>query len=410
MRRIVVTGYGVVSPVGIGIDSFWKAIVSGKNGVERITRFDPDGFDSQIAGEVKGFDPSTILSYKEIKRTARFVQFALFSAREAIQMSNIDLGREDPFRMGVVIGSGVGSLGAIEKEHKNLLEKGPGRISPFLIPKLITNEAAGVVAITFGLKGVNFCTVTACASGAYAIGEAYRTIQQDKADIMVCGGTESAITPMGVGGFCALKALSKKNDDPEHASRPFDRDRDGFIMAEGAGIVVLEELEHAKKRGANIYCELSGYGSTCDAYHITAPAPEGDAPAKAMNLALKEAGGYEGIIYINAHGTSTQLNDKIETRAIKKAFGNYAKKIPISSIKSVTGHTLGAAGAIEFIACCLAIRDKIIPPTMNLENPDPECDLDYTPNKARECNIKTAMSNSLGFGGHNASLVLKEFK
>jgi len=410
MRRVVVTGCGIVSPVGIGVDSFWEAIISGKSGIARITQFNPDKFDSQIAGEVKGFDPASILSYKEIKRTARFVQFALFSAKEAISESNLDFNKEDPFRVGVVIGSGIGSLEAIEKEHKVLLEKGPRRISPFLIPMLITNEAAGVVAITFGLKGPNFCTVTACASGAHAVGEAYRIIQQDKADIMLCGGAEAAITPMGVGGFCALKALSKRNDDPQHASRPFDKDRDGFIMAEGSGIIVLEELEHAKKRGAHIYCELAGYSATCDAYHITAPDPEGETPAMAMRQALKEAGAEGNNIYVNAHGTSTQLNDKMETRAMKRAFGSIAKDISISSTKSMTGHTLGAAGAIEFIVCCLAIKNKIIPPTMNLDSPDPECDLDYTPNKAKEANIKIAMSNSLGFGGHNASLVIKEFK
>ena len=411
MRRVVVTGCGVVSPVGIGVDSFWEAIISGKNGVGKITQFNADRFDSQIAGEVKDFDPSSILSPKEIRRTARFVQFALFSAKEAVNESNLDFNKENPFRAGVVIGSGIGSLNAIEKEHKVFLEKGPRRISPFLIPMLITNEAAGVIAITFGLKGVNFCTVTACASGAHAVGEAYRAIQQNKADIMLCGGTESAITPMGVGGFCALKALSKRNDDPEHASRPFDKDRDGFIMAEGSGIIVLEELEHAKKRGANIYCELAGYGVTCDAYHITAPDPDGEAPAVAMRQALKEARIKKGgNIYVNAHGTSTQLNDKMETRAMKKAFGSYAKDISVSSTKSMTGHTLGAAGAIEFVACCLAVKNKIIPPTINLDNPDPECDLDYTPNKAKERNVEAAMSNSLGFGGHNASLVMKEFK
>jgi len=410
MRRVVVTGCGIVSPVGIGVDSFWKAIISGKNGVERITQFNPDKFDSQIAGEVKNFDPSSILSPKEIKRTVRFVQFALSSAKEAVFESNLDFNKENPFRAGVVIGSGIGSLEAIEKEHKVFLEKGPRRISPFLIPMLITNEAAGVVAITFGLKGINFCTVTACASGAHAVGEAYRIIQQDKADIMLCGGTESAITPMGVGGFCALKALSKRNNDPQHASRPFDRDRDGFIMAEGSGIIVLEELEHAKKRGAYIYCELAGYGATCDAYHITAPDPDGETPATAMRQALKEAGVEDSNIYVNAHGTSTQLNDKMETKAMKKAFGARAKDISISSTKSMTGHTLGAAGAIEFIACCLVLKNKVVPPTMNLDNPDSECDLDYTPNKAKERDINVAMSNSLGFGGHNASLVMKELK
>ncbi len=410
MRRVVVTGCGVVSPVGIGVDSFWKALIAGKSGIGRITQFDPTQFDSQIAGEVKDFDPSSFLSSKEIKRTARFVQFALSAAHEAVKKSKLDMNNVDSFRCGTVIGSGIGSLEIIEKEHKTFLEKGPKRISPFLIPMLITNEAAGVVAITFGLKGANFCTVTACASGAHAIGEAYRMIKYGEADIMFCGGAEASLTPMGVGGFCALKALSTRNDNPQAASRPFDKDRDGFVMAEGAAVIILEELEHAKKRDAQIYCEVAGYGATCDAYHITAPEPEGKAPAKAMELALKEAEFKEEKIYINAHGTSTQLNDKMETAAIKRAFGSYTKEIVISSTKSMTGHTLGAAGAIEFVATCLAVKNKIIPPTINLDNPDPDCDLDYTPNKAREVNIKIGMSNSLGFGGHNASLVIKEFK
>ncbi len=410
MRRVVVTGCGVVSPVGIGVDSFWEALISGKSGIGRITQFDPTKFDSQIAGEVKDFDPSSFLSPKEIKRTARFVQFALSAAHEAFKESKLDMNNIDSFRCGTIIGSGIGSLEIIEKEHKIFLEKGPKRISPFLIPMLITNEAAGVVAITFGLKGANFCTVTACASGAHAIGEAYKMIKYDEADVMFCGGTEASLTPMGVGGFCALKALSTRNDNPQVASRPFDKDRDGFVMAEGAAVIILEELEHAKKRGAEIYCELVGYGATCDAYHITAPEPEGKAPAKAMELALKEAEFKEEKIYVNAHGTSTQLNDKMETAAMKRAFGSYAKEIVVSSTKSMTGHTLGAAGAIEFVATCLAVKNKIIPPTINLDNPDPDCDLDYTPNKAREVDIKIGMSNSLGFGGHNASLVIKEFK
>ncbi len=410
MRKVVVTGYGVVSPVGVRVDSFWNALIRGESGIDLITHFDACGFDSQIAGEVKNFDPSSFLSSKEIKRSARFVQFALCAAYEAFKESHLDVNNFDPFRIGVIIGSGIGSLEIIEEEHKILLSKGPKKISPFLIPMLITNEAAGVVAITFGLKGINFCTVTACASGAHAIGEAYRVIQQDNADIMICGGTEASITPMGVGGFCALKALSTRNSEPQRASRPFDKDRDGFIIAEGAGIVVLEELEHAKKRGANICCEISGYGATCDAYHITAPDPEGKAPAKAMELALKEAGVKEEKIYVNAHGTSTPLNDKMETIAMKKAFGNYIDNVVVSSTKSMMGHTLGAAGAIEFVVTCLALKNKIIPPTVNLDNPDPECDLDYTPHKARELDVKIGMSNSLGFGGHNASLVIKELK
>ena len=411
MQRVVVTGCGVVSPVGIEKDSFWNSLLKGKSGVGKITHFDASEFDSQIAGEVSDFDPTSFLSSKEVRRIPRFAQFSLKAAQEALDDSGLDLGSLDPYEIGTIIGSGVGSLETIEKEHKVLLERGPKKLSPFMIPMLITNEAAGHVAIRFKLKGVNFCTVTACASGAHAIGEAYRAIKQGKSKVVVCGGTEACVVPLGVGGFCALKALSRRNDDPERASRPFDRDRDGFIMAEGAGIVVLEELEHAKKRGAFIYGELAGYGATCDAYHITAPDPDGGAAVKAINNALEEAAvGLESDIYINAHGTSTQLNDKMETKAIKTVFGGHAKKLFISSTKSMTGHTLGAAGAIEFIASCLAIRDKVIPPTINYENPDPECDLNYTPNKAKEFELKIAISISLGFGGHNATLLVKEFK
>lgn len=410
-KRVVITGCGVVSPVGIGKDSFWESLVHGRSGVSRITQFDITEYDSQIAGEVKDFVPPSLLSIKEVRRVPRFVQFALTAAQEAFNESGIDMQKLNPYRAGVIIGSGIGSLETIEREHKVLLEKGPSRLSPFLIPMLITNEAAGNVAIYFKLQGVNFCTVTACASGAHAIGEAYRTIQQGRADIIVSGGTEASIVPLGVGGFCALRALSTRNSEPERASRPFERDRDGFVMAEGAGIVILEELKHAKKRGAVIYGELSGYGANCDAYHITAPNPEGHAAANAIEESLKEAGvPVEEKIYINAHGTSTELNDKMETKAIKKVFGSFAKKAYISSTKSMMGHTLGAAGAIEFIVCCLALKNKVIPPTINYENPDPDCDLNYTPNKSVEANIKVALSNSLGFGGHNATLLVKELK
>ena len=411
MRRVVVTGCGVVSPVGIGKDAFWESLIKGKSGIRKITQFDPSSFDSQIAGEVKDFDPSSFFSPKELKRTPRFVQFAIVSTYEALKDSSLNLEKIDPYRVGVIIGSGIGSLETVEKEHKVLLEKGPSRVSPFLIPMLITNEAAGCVAIRFNIKGVNFCTVTACASGAHAIGEAYRAIKDNKADVMICGGTEACITPLGVAGFCSLKALSTRNEEPERASRPFDRERDGFVIAEGCGIVILEELNFALKRGAPIYGELAGYAATCDAYHITAPSPDAEAPAKAMELAVKEAKiSLEDNIYINAHGTSTPLNDKVETKAIKKAFGNYAKKLWISSTKSMTGHTLGAAGAVEFIVICLALKNKIIPPTINYENPDPECDLNYTPNQAKEVDIKVALSNSLGFGGHNATLLVKSLE
>lgn len=409
-RRVVVTGSGIVSPVGIGKQVCWQNLIKGRSGISKITRFDAGQFDSQIAGEVKDFDPS-FLEVKERKRIPRFVQFALQAAREAVEESGLDLVKIDPYRVGVIVGAGIGSLETIEKEYKVFLEKGPSKISPFLIPKLITNEAAGNIAIFFNLKGVNFCTVTACASGAHAIGEAYRYIQSGKADVIIAGGTESCITPLGVGGFCSLKALSTYNDEPERASRPFDRRRDGFVISEGAGIVILEELNFARKRKADIQAEVIGYGVTCDAYHITAPDPSGEATSYAIKLALAEGKvSIEEPIYINAHGTSTPLNDKIETRAIKKVFKNFAKNsVVISSTKSMMGHTLGAAGAIEFIICCLAIKHKIVPPTINYEEPDPECDLNYTPNCAKEYNFKVALSNSLGFGGHNAALLVRKF-
>lgn len=411
MRRVVVTGRGVISSVGVDIDSFWESLIKGKSGVDKITHFDASEFDSQIAGEVNDFQPPSFLSSKDLRRTPRFVQFALAAAQQALIESNLNLDKIDPYQIGVIIGSGVGSLETVEKEHKTLLEKGPKKLSPFMIPMLLTNEAAGNVAMHFKLKGVNLCPVTACASGAHGIGEAYRVIREAKADVVVAGGTEACIVPLGVGGFCALKGLSRRNDQPQRASRPFDRDRDGFVMAEGAGIVILEELEHAKKRRATIYGELVGYGATCDAYHITAPDPSGEAPAKAMSIALEDAGvSLDQRIYLNAHGTSTKLNDWTETQAVKNTFGEKAKDIFISSTKSITGHALGAAGAIEFISCCLVINNKIIPPTINYENPDPECDLNYTPNQAKELDVSVAMSNSLGFGGHNATLLVKEFK
>ena len=409
-RRVVITGCGVVSPIGIGIHPFWQSLIAGKSGVSQITQFDPSLFDSKIAGEVGDFDPSQYFSYKEIRRTPRFVQFAIAASEQAVKDSGYNVEGHDPYRAGVVIGSGIGSLRSIETEHETYMTKGPRRISPFLIPMLITNEAAGTVAIRYHLKGINFCTVTACASGAHAVGAAYRLIKHDHADMIVSGGTESCITPLGVGGFCSMKALSRRNDEPTKASRPFDKDRDGFIMAEGAGIIVLEELQSALKRGAKIYGELSGYGATCDAYHITAPDPQGKAAARAIEDALKESKiSLDQPIYINAHGTSTQLNDKMETQAIKRAFENKTDKVMISSTKSMTGHTLGAAGAIEFIVSCLALQNKIIPPTINHAEPDPECDLDYTPNQPREVDVKVAVSNSLGFGGHNAALLVKKY-
>jgi len=411
-RRIVVTGCGVVTPVGIGKTVFWDSLVQGKSGVGTITAFDASQFETRIAGEVKGFSPPSFILPKDIRKTARFVQFALAASDQALQESGLAAHVTDPYRVGVIIGSGIGSLETIEKEIKNYFDKGPRRISPFMIPMLITNEAAGHVAIQYNLKGVNFCTVTACTSGATAIGEAYLAIKHSRADAIVCGGTEAAITHMGIGGFCALRALSNRNDAPEKASRPFEKGRDGFVMSEGAGIVILEELEHAKKRGAPIYAEVSGYGATGDAYHITAPDPEGDSGIKCMEYSLREAGLKLGAkeIYINAHGTSTELNDKMETKAIKKVFGAAAKDLYVSSTKSMMGHTLGAAGAIEFIVCCMVMKHKIIPPTINYEIPDPDCDLNYVPNKAVSANVKAALSNSFGFGGHNATLLVKEFK
>ena len=412
-RSVVVTGLGAISPIGNTIDEFWKSLLEGKSGVRRLSAFDPDYFSSKIAAEVRDFEPTKYVSAKDIKRMDRFVVFAIAAAKTAISDSRIDLDNEDRNRIGVLIGSGIGGLQTVEKEHAQYLalgpEKGPCRISPFLIPMLIVNMAAGQVSIAFGLKGPNSTVATACASGNHAIGDALRIIQRGDADVMVCGGAEAAITPMGFGGFCALRALSTRNDEPEKASRPFDKNRDGFVMGEGSGIVVLEEKERAVKRGATIYCELAGYGMSGDAFHMTAPDPEGDGGVRCMAAAMKDAGiKPEEVDYINAHGTSTTYNDRIETLAIKKVFGPHAKKLAVSSTKSVMGHLLGAAGGVELIACALAMKEGIIPPTMNYETPDPDCDLDYVPNKPRAAKIKVAISNSLGFGGHNATLVVKK--
>lgn len=409
-RRVVVTGLGVISAVGNDAPTFWKSLKEGESGVGPFTAFDASAFDSRIAAEVKGFDPALYgLSTKDTKRMDKFVLYAVAASRQAITDSGLDLAKEDCARIGVLIGSGIGSLHTIEKEFQVYMEKGPAKLSPFLIPMLIVNEASGNVAIIFGLKGPNSCVATACATGSHAIGDAFKVIERGDADVMVCGGTESALTYLGLGGFCALKGLSTRNNEPQKASRPFDRERDGFVMAEGCGVVVLESLEHARKRGARVYAEISGYGMTCDAYHMTAPDPEGDGAARSIKEALKDAGlNPEDVDYINAHGTSTKLNDKIETIAFKKALGSHARKVMISSTKSMTGHALGAAGGIEFIACCLVIKDGIVPPTINYEYPDPECDLDYVPNTARKANIEVCISDSLGFGGHNATLVVKK--
>ena len=415
-RRVVVTGLGVVSPVGNDVETFWKALLEGRSGVRRLACFDPTYFTSKIAAEVRDFDPSPYLSAKEIKRMDRFVQFAVVAAKLAMADAKIDMSKEDSDRTGVIVGSGIGGLHTIEVEHRQFIalgpEKGPGRISPFIIPMLIVNMATGQISITCGLKGPNSTVATACATGNHAIGDAMRIIQRGEADIMVSGGSEAATTHMGFGGFCALKALSTAyNDRPEKACRPFDKNRDGFIMGEGAGIVILEELGHALKRNANIYCEMAGYGMSGDAYHMTAPDPEGNGGVRCMTATLKDAGVKpENVDYINAHGTSTLYNDKIETLAIKKVFGAHAKKLAISSTKSVTGHLLGAAGGVEMIATALTLKNGIIPPTINYETPDPDCDLDYVPNKPRKAKVKVAMSNALGFGGHNATLLAKRFE
>lgn len=413
-RRVVVTGLGTVSPIGNAIDKFWNSLLEGKSGVKRLTSFDPTYYTCKIGAEVTNFDPSGYLTPKELKRMDRFVQFAVMAAKMAVADAKIDLNKEDRDRFGVLVGSGIGGLHTVEAEHRQYLalgpQKGPDRISPFLIPMLIINMASGQISITLGLKGPNSAVGTACATGNHSIGDAFRIIQRDEADAMICGGSEAAITVMGFGGFCALKALSLRNDDPTKASRPFDKNRDGFVMGEGAGIIVIEELEHALKRNAHIYCELIGYGMSGDAYHMTAPDPTGNGGVRCMVAALKDAGiKPEDVDYINAHGTSTLYNDKIETQAIKKTFGPHAKKLAISSTKSVMGHLLGAAGGVEMIVCALAIKHAIIPPTINYETPDPDCDLDYVPNKPRAHKIKVAASNALGFGGHNATLVVKKY-
>lgn len=390
---------------------FWNSLKEGKSGIRPITHFDASQFDCRIAGDVIDYNPLDYFNSKEARNLARFVQFASVASREAIAHARIDLAKIDLDRMGVLIGSGIGSIDTIEHEHQKYLERGPSKISPHFIPKIIINEAAGQVSIETGARGPATCVSTACSTATNAIGDAFRFIQFGDTDIMIAGGTESATTILGVGGFCALKALSQRNDDPTKASRPFDLNRDGFVMAEGAGVVILESLEHAKRRGAPILAEMIGYGRTSDAFHITAPESTGAGAAKAMELAVKDAGlKPPEISYINAHGTSTKLNDQVETLAIKKVFGEYAQKVPVSSTKSMTGHLLGAAGGVEFAACVLAIRDSIIPPTINYETPDPECDLDYVPNTARKTKITVAMSNSLGFGGHNASVVVKKFQ
>lgn len=411
-RRVVVTGVGMLTPVGNTAQETWQAVLQGKSGTGPLTQIDREKFKSKVAAEVKNFDPAQFLPPKEIKKSDRFVQFALATAQMALEDAKLDVTKEDSYRVGVLVGSGIGGLRTIEEQHRIYLEKGPGRISPFLIPMLIVNMAPGQISIRFKLRGPNNCVATACATGSMAIGDAGKIITRDEADVMLAGGTESCITALGFGGFDAMKALSTHNEDPATASRPFDKTRDGFVMGEGCGVLVLEELEHAKKRGARIYCELAGYGMTSDATHITAPDPKGEGAARCMANALADAGiKPQEVIYINAHGTSTPLNDKVETIAIKKVLGEEAaKKVMVSSTKSHMGHLLGASGGVEGALCALAVYEGMVPPTINYHHPDPECDLDYVPNEARRIRVRVALSNSLGFGGHNACVCFKEFQ
>jgi 3-oxoacyl-[acyl-carrier-protein] synthase II len=406
-RRVVVTGLGTVNPLAHSVPDYWSALLAGKSGVAPITLFDTSAFKVHFAGEVKNWTTEGKLEPKLAKHLDRYSQFALTAANEAIKDSGIDFTREDPFRCGSMVGSGIGGLFTWEEQHAIYLTRGPSRLSPFTIPKMIANSATGTISIEHGLMGPNTAVATACSTAAHALGDAFHNIKWDMADVMVSGGAEAGITPMGLGGFVACRALSMRNDDPPRASRPFDKDRDGFVLGEGAGILILEEYEHAKKRGAKIYCEVLGSGNTADANHITAPHPEGAGASRAMVNAVKEAGwNFNDVDYLNAHGTSTELGDKAETLAVKKVFGPHAHKLAISSTKSMIGHLLGASGGAEAIACALMIRHGVMHPTINLETPDPECDLDYVPNKARERRVRKVLSNSFGFGGHNASLAL----
>ncbi len=409
--RVVVTGLGLVTPVGIGVEESWANIIAGRSGVGPVTKFRADGYACRIAAELKGFEPGQFMPMKLIKRLDPFVQYALATAHMAWKDSGLDMDREDPNRVGVITGCGLGGLGSIEFFRDVLVKKGPRRVSPFFIPMAIPNMASGQISILFNAKGPNTVVCTACAAGTHAIGQAFKEIQRGAADVMFCGGAEAVITELALAGFSSLKALSTRNDDPEHASRPFDRDRDGFIIGEGAGMLILESLEHAQKRGANIRAEVCGFGVTADAYHMTAPPADGEGGARCMKEALKDAGMRpEDIDYINAHGTSTPLNDSCETQAIKNVFGDHAYKIPVSSTKSMTGHLLGGAGGIEAVFCVKALEDGTIPPTINYETPDPECDLDYVPNEARSMEMDSIMSNSFGFGGTNGVLIFKRFR
>lgn len=408
---MVVTGLGVVTPLGCDLETFWRRLLAGDCGVDRITLFDPAPFDTQIAAEVREFDATPAFpSPKDERRTDRYEKFGVLAAHLALQDSGLDLNRVDLDRVGVFLGSGIGGLYTTEEQHKILLNRGPGRLSPFMIPMLILNMASGLFSMYRGLRGPNLATCSACATASHAIGEAWRTVKMGDAQVMFAGGSEATITPLGIGGFCAMKAMSTRNAEPKRASRPFDRGRDGFVMGEGAGVIVLEELEHAKARGARIYCELVGYGNTADAHHMTAPSPHGEGAARCMRMALNRAGlNPEDITYINAHGTSTPQGDICETQAIKTVFGDHARKLAVSSTKGATGHMLGAAGAVEMAICAKAIQTGAVPPTINLDDPDPECDLDYVPHTAREMPVHAIVNNSFGFGGHNASLVARRF-
>lgn len=409
-RRIVITGMGAISPTGLNVEETWKSLLEGKSGIDKITHFDTTGYAAQIAGEVKNYDPLNYFEKKSVGKLDPYTQYAIIAAREAIKDAQLTEGSFDPERVGVITGAGIGGMLSFEEEARKLVESGPRRISPFFIPKMISNIAAAYIAIEFNFKGINFNCVSACASANHAIGTAFRSLQYGDADIMITGGTEAAVTPLSIAGFCSMKALSTRNDEPQKASRPFDSGRDGFVMAEGSGMLVLEELEHAKKRGAKIYAELVGYGATDDAFHITAPAENGEGGARAMKMALKDANIQPSDVqYINAHGTSTPLNDKNETIAIKSVFGEHANKLIVNSSKSMLGHTLGAAAALEAIICTLSINNSIIHPTINYETPDPDCDLDYNTQGSRKAEIEYALSNSLGFGGHNGVIIVKKY-
>ena len=409
-RRVVITGIGVVTPVGNDLQTFWQSLLTGKSGIGLVTRFDTTKFDCKIGGEVKDFKPEQFMPAKETRRTDRFTQFAVAAARMAVADGNLELDKEDLNRIGCLVGSGIGGMETIETQANILLTKGPSRVSPFMIPMLIVNMASGYISMLLGIKGPNLSVVSACATATHSIGEAARAIIHDDADVMIAGGSEAAITGLGYAGFCSMRAMSTRNNDPTHACRPFDAGRDGFVMGEGAGVVILESLEHARKRHARIYAEVAGYGLTGDAYHMSAPAPDGEGAARSMAMALRHARlNPDQVEYINAHGTSTPVGDKCETQAIKTIFGAHAKKLAISSTKSMTGHLLGAAGAVETAVCILAIQNGIVPPTVNYETPDPDCDLDYVPNVARSMRVNACVNNSLGFGGHNATLVIKRF-